>query len=67
MVKKHLHFLPGTLHCRTLKKSIGKGKNSSVMDTGAKVEITNSSSEERNGTGKLTISVMPNPTSYYFT
>jgi hypothetical protein len=44
-----------------------KGKNSRVMNTGTKVEITNSSSEELTGTGKLTVTVMPNPTSYYFT
>jgi hypothetical protein len=37
------------------------------MNTGTKVEITNSSSDELTGTGKLTVTVMPNPTSYYFT
>jgi hypothetical protein len=38
-----------------------------VMNTGSNVDIANSNSNDLTGTGKLTVRVMPNPTSYYFT
>jgi hypothetical protein len=44
-----------------------KGKNSRIMNTGTNVEIANGNSNELTGAGKLTVTVMPNPTSYYFT
>jgi len=43
-----------------------KGKSSRIMNTGTNVEIGNRNSNELTGTGKLTVTVMPNPTSYYF-
>ena len=45
----------------------GKGNNSRIMNTGKNVEIANSNSDKLAGTGKLTVTIMPNPTSYYFT
>jgi fibronectin-binding autotransporter adhesin len=43
------------------------GKNSRIMNTGTNVEIANSNSNELTGTAKLTVTVMPNPSSYFFT
>ncbi len=43
-----------------------KGKYSRIMNTGTNVEIANSNSIELTGSGKLTVKIMPNPTSYYF-
>jgi len=45
----------------------GKGNNSRIMNTGKNVEIANSNSDKLAGTGKLTVTITPNPTSYYFT
>jgi hypothetical protein len=44
-----------------------KGKNSRIMNTGSNVEISNGNSNELTAAGKLSVKVMPNPTSYYFT
>jgi hypothetical protein len=47
------------------------GKNStremSPAVTGSAVEVNGNQVTEQTGTGKLTVKVMPNPTSYYFT
>jgi hypothetical protein len=37
------------------------------MNTGSNVEISNGNSNELTAAGKLSVKVMPNPTSYYFT
>ena len=42
-------------------------KKTRVMNTGSNVEIANSHANELTGTGKLSVTVMPNPASYYFT
>jgi hypothetical protein len=44
-----------------------KANKSRIMNTGATLEIAHSNADELTGTGKLTVTVMPNPTSYYFT
>jgi hypothetical protein len=44
-----------------------KSREMSPAVTGAAVEVNGNQVTEQTGTGKLTVKVMPNPTSYYFT